>query len=94
MATKSTDRLTDDELIARYIVPHPEKPGADQAIVAGYGVSVWALVGYLHGTNASVSQVAADYDLPVEAVEAALAYYRRHKALIDSRIAVNDAGFA
>ena len=94
MATKSADTLTDDELIARYIAPHPTKPGADQAIVAGHGVSVWALVGYLRGTDASIRQVAADYDLPIEAVEAAMAYYRRHKALIDSRLAINDAAFA
>jgi uncharacterized protein (DUF433 family) len=66
----------------------------DHAILAGYGVSVWALIGYLRGAHASVEQVAHDYDLPVEAVEAANAYYRRHKRLIDSRIAVNDAAFA
>ncbi len=94
MATKQTDTVTDDELIARYIAPHPAKAGADQAVLAGYGVSVWALVGYLRGTNASLQRVAADYDLPVEAVDAAMAYYRRHKAIIDSRIAVNDAAFA
>lgn len=94
MIANHTGPLTHDDLIARYIVPHPLKAGADEAIIAGYGVSVWALVGYLHGTNESVQQVAADYDLPVEAVEAVMAYYQRHKALIDSRIAVNDAAFA
>jgi len=30
----------------------------------------------------------------VKAVEAAMVYYHRHHALIDSRIAVNDAAFA
>ncbi len=94
MATRSVDTLTEDALIARFIVPHPTRPGVDHAIVAGHGVSVWALVGYLRGTNVSVQQVAADYDLPIEAVEAAMAYYRRHKALIDSRLAINDAAFA
>ncbi|MDQ2784437.1 MAG: DUF433 domain-containing protein [Chloroflexota bacterium] len=94
MVTKRTETLTDDELIARYIAPHPTKPGADQAIIAGHGVSVWALVGYLQGTKECAQRVAADYALPVEAVEAAKAYYHRHQALIDSRIAVNDAAFA
>ncbi|MGI8854738.1 MAG: DUF433 domain-containing protein [Thermomicrobiales bacterium] len=94
MATKSRNTLTDEDLIARYIVPHPTKMGVDQAVIAGYGVSVWALVGYLRGTDATAERVAADYDLPVEAVEAAMAYYRQHKALFDSRIAVNDAAFA
>jgi hypothetical protein len=44
MATKSPDTQTDDELIAQYIAPHPAKQDADQSIIAGYGVSVWALV--------------------------------------------------
>ncbi len=91
MVTKQTETLTDDELIARYIAPHPTKPGADQAIIAGHGVSVWAVVGYLRGMGESAQRVAADYALPVEA---AMAYYHRHQALIDSRIAVNDAAFA
>ena len=94
MVTKHTETLTDNELIARYIAPHPTKPGADQAIIAGHGVSVWALVGYLQGTKERAQRVAADYALPVEAVEASMAYYHRHRALIDSRIAVNDAAFA
>lgn len=94
MVTKRTETLTDDELIAQYIAPHPTKSGADQAIIVGHGVSVWAVVGYLRGTGESAQRVAADYALPMEAVEAAMAYYHRHHALIDSRIAVNDAAFA
>jgi uncharacterized protein (DUF433 family) len=94
MAIKSRNALTDEDLIARYIVPHPTKMGVDQAVLAVYGVSVWALVGYLRGTDATVERVAAEYDLPIEAVEAAMVYYRRHRSLIDSRIAVNDAAFA
>jgi len=49
MVTKHTETLTDDELIARYIAPHPTKPSADQAIIAGYGVLVWAVVGLPSG---------------------------------------------
>jgi uncharacterized protein (DUF433 family) len=92
-AAKSRNARTDEDLIARYIVPHPTKTGVDQAVLAGYNVSVWALVGYLRGTDGTIERVATDYDLPIEAVEAAMAYYRRHQALIDSRIAVNDAAF-
>ncbi len=93
MVTKQSQTRRDEELIAQYIAPHPTKQGADQAIIAGHGVSVWAVIGYLHGTSESMPNVAADYDLPVEAMEAAMAYYQQHKALIDSRIAVNDAAF-
>jgi uncharacterized protein (DUF433 family) len=34
-------------------------------------------------------QVARDYDVPEEAVEAALAYYSQHAPLIDARILAN-----
>jgi uncharacterized protein (DUF433 family) len=71
MATKSRNAPTDEDLIARYIVPHPTKMGVDQVALAGYGVSVWALVGYLRGTDATVERVAAESDLPIEVVEAA-----------------------
>ncbi len=82
MVTKQTRALRDEELIARYIAPHPTKPGADQVIIADDGVSVWALIGYLRGTDQNAQRVAADYDLPLEAVEAAVAYYQQYKALI------------
>ena len=39
-------------------------------------------------------QVAVDYELPVEAMEAAFAYYDLHRYLIDARIALNDAAFS
>jgi uncharacterized protein (DUF433 family) len=41
--------------------------------------------------DGDVAQLAAAYALPREAVEAALAYYHRHKELIDARIALNAA---
>jgi uncharacterized protein (DUF433 family) len=36
-----------------------------------------------------LAQVARDYDVPVEAVEAVYAYYQRHRPVIDARIAAN-----
>jgi len=81
--------MGDDDLIARYIEPNPHRPGLDEARLVGWGVAVWALVGYLTAVGGDIAQVAEDYDLPREAVEAALAYYRRHKDLIDARIAAN-----
>jgi uncharacterized protein (DUF433 family) len=38
-----------------------------------------------------VDEVARDYDLPAEAVAAALAYYQRHKAELDERLTANTA---
>jgi uncharacterized protein (DUF433 family) len=78
-----------DGLIARYIEENPAKPGPADARLIGYGVPVWALIGYLPAVGHRARNVAADYDLPPEAVEAALAYYKRHRAVIDARIAAN-----
>ena len=50
---------------------------------------MWALVGHLRAVCDDVDRVAADYELPREAVEAALAYYRRNKDLIDARLLLN-----
>jgi len=81
--------MTDDELVTRYIDPNPDRPS--DAWLIGYGVSVWALIQYLRAAEGDCDRVTADYDLPREAFEAALAYYRRNKALIDARIALNAA---
>ena len=80
--------MNDDELITRYIELNPQRPGIDRARLKDYGVSVWALIGYLkQATGGDIARVAADYDVPIEAVEAALAYYQPHPAAIDARIA-------
>ena len=48
-------------------------------------------MGYLEAVENDVARVADDYEVPREAVEAALAYYRRHREVIDARIAANSA---
>jgi uncharacterized protein (DUF433 family) len=50
---------------------------------------VWAIVGYWTTPGQDVESTAAAYLVPTEAVEAALAYYRRHWELIDDRLAAN-----
>ena len=77
-----------DELIARHIKPDPEGR-ADRARLAGSGVELWALITHLRSVGDDIVQTAADYDVPREAVEVALAYYRRHRAVIDARITLN-----
>lgn len=81
--------MTDEELIDKYIELNPNRPGRAEARVVGYAVPVWALVGYLEAVDGDVAQAAHDYRLPEEAVEAAVAYYRRHKTLIDARLEAN-----
>jgi uncharacterized protein (DUF433 family) len=78
-------------LIARYIEPNPHKPGEAEARLRGYGVSIWALIEYWYGVDFDKATVARDFELPPKAVDATLAYYKTHKAIIDARIAVNAA---
>jgi uncharacterized protein (DUF433 family) len=86
--------MSHDGLIAGYIEENPAKPGPADARLIGYGVPVWALIGYLSAVGHRARDVAADYDLPMEAVEAALAYYKHHQAVIDARLAANHVAAA
>jgi uncharacterized protein (DUF433 family) len=83
--------MQDDTIIARYIEQNPHYPSLDAARVKQYGVSVWSIIAHLRAVGGDVARVAAHYALPCEAVEAAIAYYRQHKNLIDARIAANAA---
>ena len=63
------------QLIARWIEPHPWKGGRAEALVRGSSVPVWAIIGQTGGDTddpAAIADVAVDYDLPTEAVEGAL----------------------
>jgi uncharacterized protein (DUF433 family) len=83
------------ELIARWLEPDPDT--ADKAVyrIAGYGVQVWALTGYLRGehgpTDQHLDEAARTFHLPREAVEAALAFYRQHPSVLDDRFDASQA---
>ena len=71
--------------LREYIEPYPTFPVPSEARLTGFGVPVWAIIGYLqHAVNNDLSAVVRDYDLPLPAVYAAVAYYE-----IDARIRVN-----
>lgn len=95
--TTTTDRATlvvntdlDDQaadaLIARYVQQDRNRPGRDRArvVVGNTGVSVWDLIEHLRGGE-GIAHAASDYGLPEDAVAAAVAYYARHRDLIDAR---------
>jgi hypothetical protein len=83
--------MSDAQLIERYIETDPWHPGRDDVRLIAYAVPVWALVGHYLAVGENPEQVAIDYDLPLEAVLAALAYYRQHKELITARMEANIA---
>jgi uncharacterized protein (DUF433 family) len=80
----------EQELIDRWIELSPRAPGYAEVVVADYGVSVWLLVNIWLHADGDIAAVMQHYDLPEEAVRAVLAYYRRHKALIDAKILIED----
>ena len=84
-----TATVPDDELIAQYIEANPHRPSPDEARLVVYGVPVWAIIGHLKAVGGDVARTAREYDVPAEAVQAAKAYYKRHKGLIDAWIVSN-----
>lgn len=83
----------DDSLIARYIESDPLGLGPSEAQVVGHGVSVWALITFLHSVGDDIGRAAAAYRLEPAAVTAAVRYYCHHRTLIDARIALSQSYF-
>ncbi len=81
------------DLAEDWIELDPARPGPQGARLREYGVPIWILVGYWKGSGQDAAVVARDFDVPIEAVEAALAYYQRHPDVIDARITLNVAAF-
>lgn len=83
--------LADRELIERFIDPEWEQypAGPADARLREYGVPVWALIAHFRATGNDRDQLANDYQLPRQAVDAAFAYYRLHKEHIDARIVLS-----
>lgn len=77
-----------EALIARYIEQDPNRPGRHEAWVeeGQAGAQVWFVINYLRA--ASPETVASEYGLSRQALAAAVAYYLRHRELIDAFILV------
>ena len=94
IAQAKDEHLEADRLIEKWIRPDPLRGGGGNVRLKKYWVHVWSLVGYLRGMDGDVVRVAKAFNLPVEAVQAALAYYEpneRNRILIDDRIDANSA---
>lgn len=78
-----------DRLLAAYIEQDTSTLGPGGARTKHGGVSVWVLIGYLEALDGDVEGVAADYELPVDAVRAALLYFHRNPTVIAARIEEN-----
>ncbi|MGH2354416.1 MAG: hypothetical protein ACRDJN_22650 [Chloroflexota bacterium] len=89
--TIPVDTSDEDALIRRHVDPNPDGRGRDEACLIDSGTPVWALIAYLSVAKGDAARVAHDYDVPLDAVLAALAYYRRNRKLIDARLLLNEA---
>jgi uncharacterized protein (DUF433 family) len=77
------------QLITRWIEPHPWKDDPAEARLREQKISVWALIGALRMYDGDPAQVAEGYQIPLEAMQATLAYYQQHQCAIDARLAAN-----
>ena len=70
----------DAALIARYIERDPAQPWPGGERIKHLHTPVWALIGYYKlGAGGDIDLVAEDYELPRDAVAAALAFYHTHE---------------
>jgi uncharacterized protein (DUF433 family) len=80
-----------DALIAKYIEPAPgdARIGEYRLREEAHGYPVWAVIGSLSPDGSNVDEVARDFAIPREAVEAARAFYSRHREALNDRLAAN-----
>ena len=96
---QETDAPVDIEAM---VVPDPNRPGPDRWRIVNTGPSVWAIVQHMIAkgniddptlaSDGLIAQTAADYEITEVAVRAALAYYEKNRAAIDTRLAINAEG--
>jgi uncharacterized protein (DUF433 family) len=82
-----------DALIARHIEPYPGDPriGEYRLREEDNGYPVWSVIGSLAPDGSKIEQVTRDFAISREAIEAARAFYARHKQALDDRLAANRA---
>jgi hypothetical protein len=83
--------MTEDELIAKHIHLNVRREGPDEAMVGESAPSMWAVITQWLYADGDIKCVQEAYGLSEEEVRAALAYYRKHKPVIDARLLLNQA---
>ncbi len=79
-------RTEDDALIARYIAPRPYDSGRANAYLPEFGFRVATLIAYMQSVGNDAAETATFYEIPDDAMNAAIAFYRQNQAVIDARI--------
>jgi uncharacterized protein (DUF433 family) len=73
-----------------YITYRTGAAGLSTPILRGTGIRVQTFVVAHHIHGETPQALAEDYDLAVEAVIAALAYYEKHREVIDALLRIED----
>jgi uncharacterized protein (DUF433 family) len=91
--TRRHAKQDEERLLEQYVEQNVDAyPGGQaDARLRTSGVSIWAIVAFLPIYSGDPDKVADHFGIARVAVEAALAYYRRHKPYVDARIALNQA---
>ncbi len=76
-------------IIEQYVEQNPHELGRENARLKVHGVSVVAIVTALLYHGGDLYAVAGAYELPEEAVRAAIWYYGNNKQVIDARLLLN-----
>jgi len=71
------------EVVYKHLEARPHR-WRKQLWVKGRHMTVWHLIGAMRAGGYTKEQTAANYDLPLEAIEEALAYYQENRALIEA----------
>ena len=93
--------IADPDHLRRMVGPDPHRPGPARGRLLAEQIPVWAIIGYVGAiagstepdaiTDDVIAQVAADYDVSQEAVQASLLYYEDHRCAIDALLEANAA---
>ena len=82
----------------------PHRPGPARGRLGDEQIPIWAIVGQIHAISGvddlfareegdrvfeAIVQVASDYDVSIEAILAAVAYYRMHREAVDALLQAN-----
>lgn len=96
---KIRTQIANLEDLRRMVGPDRHRPGSARARLIAEQIPVWAIIGHVQaiaGTSdlsnlpdGITSQVAVDYDVPHEAVLAAMLYYEEHRCAIDTLLEAN-----
>jgi len=87
-----SDLTGEERLIEKHIGLEYERPGGRaDARLRRTGTPIWALVMYLGVYDGDAAQVASDFDLTEEEMDAALAFYRRNRKYVEASVLLNEA---